>query len=95
MAVPLQIPASNDDYFGELIKGALSWFMIIMFMPPVYRTTYRIVAEKENKVKESMRMMGLKDFAYWASWYTYHTIINTLITIPTWLLMHLSIISKS
>ena len=95
MAVPLQISSSIDDYYGALIKGALSWFMIIMFMPPVYRTTYRIVAEKENKVKESMRMMGLKDFPYWASWYTYYTIINTLITIPTWLILHFGIISKS
>ena len=37
----------------------LTFFLIIMYIPPVYRTTYRIVQEKDSKVKESMRMMGL------------------------------------
>ena len=55
--------------------------MLITFVPPVYRTVYRIVAEKENKVKESMRMMGLKDFPYWASWYTFYSANNTVIAI--------------
>ena len=81
MTVPFRIPPIVTDDFGELVKGILSWFMLIMFVPPVYRTVYRIVAEKENKVKESMRMMGLKDFPYWASWYTFYSVNNTIIAI--------------
>jgi arabinogalactan endo-1,4-beta-galactosidase len=34
----------------------------------MYRTVYRIVFEKFSKAKESMRMMGMSDFPYWASW---------------------------
>jgi ATP-binding cassette subfamily A (ABC1) protein 5 len=53
----------------------------------VYRTSYRIVAEKENKVKESMRMMGLRDTAYWLSWFSYYTLLNTTISFFTYLIL--------
>ena len=40
-------------------------------------------------------MMGLGDFAYWASWFTYYTIVNTCISIITWVIMITSITQKS
>jgi len=43
-------------------------FMILMYVPLIYRTVYRLVYEKVTRAKESMRMMGLGDFAYWSSW---------------------------
>lgn len=61
----------------------------------MYRTAYRIVAEKESKVKESMRMMGLRDTAYWLSWLSYYTIINSLISFFTWLILFESVTSKT
>ena len=48
-----------------------------MYVPVVYRTAYRIVNEKESRAKESMKMMGLKDFPYFLSWWCYFTIVNT------------------
>ena len=81
MTVPFRIPPIISDDFHHLIEGITAWFVLIMFVPPVYRTVYRIVAEKENKVRESMRMMGLKDFPYWASWYTFYSVNNTIIAI--------------
>ena len=95
MAVPSKLPPYTEDDFGRLITGVFSFFVIIMYVPPIYRTAYRIVQEKENKVKESMRMMGLGDFAYWASWFTYYTIVNTAISLLTWVIMCYSIMTKS
>ena len=40
-------------------------------------------------------MMGLGDFAYWASWFTYYTIVNTSISTLTWIVMITSIMQKS
>ena len=34
-----------------------------------------------------MRMMGLGDFAYWCSWFTYYTVVNTAISTLTWIIM--------
>ena len=95
MAVPSKLPPYIEDDFTRLLTGVFSFFMLIMYVPPIYRTAYRIVQEKENKVKESMRMMGLGDFAYWASWFTYYTVVNTCISVLTWCVMITSIMQKS
>lgn len=33
-------------------------------------------------------MMGLGDFAYWLSWYTYYTSVNFAISFLTWLMLN-------
>ena len=38
-----------------------------------------MVAEKETQVRDSMRMMGLNEIAYWASWLLYYLIINIIV----------------
>ena len=95
MTVPLRLPPYKEDEFGQLLQGTLAMFLVILYMPPVYRTTFHIVSEKENKVRESMRMMGLLDFPYWASWYTHYTIVSTLISTLVWLIMIYGIISNT
>ena len=55
----------------------LPYFVQLMFIPLIFRTTYRIVLEKEMKTKEIMRMMGMKTGPYWWSWFVYFTMINT------------------
>lgn len=59
----------------------LPFFMLLMYILPVYRLISSIVSEKETKARESMRMMGLKDFPYWLSWFTYYFIVVTIISI--------------
>ncbi len=95
MTVPSRLPPYVVDDFGQLITGVLSFCMFIMYIPPIFRTTYRIVAEKENKVKESMRMMGLKDFPYWASWYSYYTLTNLALSSIVWVILYTKVTSRS
>ncbi len=66
-----------------------------MFIPPLYRTVFRIVAEKESKVKESMRMMGMTDFSYWLSWFTYYSIVNLLVSTLSWLVLNFAVFKNS
>lgn len=46
----------------------------------MYRLLSNMVSEKESKARESMKMMGLVDFSYWLSWWTYYFIIVTIIS---------------
>ena len=87
MLVPMRMPPWQKDNFAALLTGLLAFFVLVMYIPPVYRTVYRIVAEKENRAKEAMRMMGLKDFPYWTSWYMYFTIVNTLMVTLSWVIL--------
>ena len=58
-----------------------------MYIPPLYRTVFRIVAEKESKVKESMRMMGMTDLSYWLSWFFYYSTINFFVSTFSWIIL--------
>lgn len=95
MVVPSRLPPYVIDDFGRLITGVLAFCLFIMYIPPIFRTTYRIVAEKECKVKESMRMMGLRDMPYWLSWYTYYTIVNTIMVTICWVILYTKVLSKT
>ena len=55
-------------------------FTLLMYIPVLYRTVYRIVFEKVTRAKESMRMMGMGEAAYWLSWLTYYTVMNTILS---------------
>ena len=55
-----------------------------MYIPVLYRTVYRVVFEKVTRAKESMRMMGMGEFAYWFSWFSYFTIVNTILVTLSW-----------
>ena len=95
MVTPMRLPPYIADDFTSILQGLLPFFITIMFVPPIYRTAYRIAAEKDSRIKESMRMMGLKDFPYWASWFTYYLIVNTLISLITWVILMTSVATKS
>ena len=65
---------------------------LLSFFAPTFRITYRMVSEKETRVRESMTMMGLTQAAYWISWFLYYLIFNAVISgactaiLSTWLL---------
>lgn len=64
-----------------------------MFTPIIYRTVYRIVYEKASRAKESMRMMGMSNLAYWSSWFVYYTLINTVITTLSTVILFIRVIN--
>lgn len=63
-------------------------------MGPVYSTVYGMVQEKEQRSKESMRMMGMSDLSYWMSWFTFYSIQSTLIAILAWAFLCINVIKN-
>ena len=69
-------------------------FTLLSYIMPVFRLCYRMVSEKETRVKESMQMMGLSEWAFWMSWFIYYFILNVFIScsctfvLYKWLLNH-------
>jgi ABC-2 family transporter protein len=82
--IPFQsLPVSIDNYV-RVLQAVLPFFFLLMYIPVLYRTVYRVVFEKVTRAKESMRMMGMGEFAYWLSWFTYFTIVNTILVTLSW-----------
>ena len=84
MTVPMDVPFYLADPFSGIMYFSLKWFVMLMFIPLVYRVTYRMVKEKELRTKELMLMMGMSPASYWLSWLFYFTCINTLLSASAW-----------
>ena len=48
-----------DAFMFTILDGFLPLATLTVFFLPVFRTTYRMVSEKETRIRESMTMMGL------------------------------------
>ena len=66
-----------------------------MYTLPICNTVSMIVKEKEGRVKESMRMMGMGDLPYWLSWFVYYTLINTVMALISWSVLCINVIQYS
>jgi ATP-binding cassette subfamily A (ABC1) protein 3 len=66
--------------------------MQLIYILPVYRMLQRIVSEKESRARESMKMMGLGDMAYWLSWFTYYMVIVTVISTLSTIILAINVI---
>ena len=70
-------------------------FLLLGYIPPVYNLTFKIVREKETRTKETMRIMGMTDLAYWLSWFCFYTIVNTVVTTLCWAILLVNVVKYS
>ena len=59
--------------------------MIVSFLVPLYKTIHIMVSEKDSKIRESLKMVGMNDLAFWLSWLAYYTWVNTLVCLSMWI----------
>ena len=83
------------DIFGYFIQYMLPFMLVVIFMAPLYNNVFLLVQEKENRGRESMRMMGMTDTPYWLSWFTHYTLINTVLSLLAWGILCYNVISHS
>jgi len=94
-AVPFKTAHYVKDDFSEILQTMLPFFLLLMYILPVYRMISRIVSEKESKARESMKMMGMQDSSYWLSWFFYYFIIVTFISVISVLTLSANVIVVS
>ncbi|XP_060806687.1 cholesterol transporter ABCA5 [Amyelois transitella] len=73
------------------------WLVIFRVIMPMYMVmtlsqfiTYLlmfVVGEKENKIREGMRIMGLKDSVYWGSWFLIYAVFVTILSLVSTVLL--------
>eukprot|EP01116_Phalansterium_solitarium_P019772 TRINITY_DN564_c0_g1_i1.p1 TRINITY_DN564_c0_g1~~TRINITY_DN564_c0_g1_i1.p1 ORF type:complete len:832 (+),score=308.60 TRINITY_DN564_c0_g1_i1:104-2599(+) len=64
----------TDDIIGQ--NGPAFFFGALMFNLVIQ--TGRIVSENELKLREGMRIMGLKDSVFWFTWFVTNTTMNII-----------------
>ncbi|XP_052680751.1 phospholipid-transporting ATPase ABCA3-like [Crassostrea angulata] len=54
---------------GIFIKYSVAVTLVLGLVLPTLQLTKEIVHDREKKLKETLRMMGLSSFVYWFSWF--------------------------
>ncbi|XP_076337701.1 ATP binding cassette subfamily A member 3 isoform X2 [Tachypleus tridentatus] len=82
-------PPYDNDPFLLALQFFFPMILIFSFIYPALNIVKNIVIEKEKRLKESMKMMGLKTWLHWSAWYIKYlicllvsiTIITIFITV--------------
>lgn len=70
----------EDDLFSSL-QGQISMFIALPLLLPYLRFMNGIMTEKEKKIREGMKIMGLTNSAFYLSWFITYFIIFTIISL--------------
>ncbi|KAL0979073.1 hypothetical protein UPYG_G00180180 [Umbra pygmaea] len=62
-------PCYTRDYFLFVIEHMMPLCMVISWVYSVAMMIQHIVAEKEHRLKEVMKMMGLNNAVHWVAWF--------------------------
>ncbi len=73
--------AYKESPFYDAAKNVFALFFLFAFMYPAFVLIRSIVAEKETRVREGMRMMGMGEISLFAAWYITYIIIFTFVAI--------------
>lgn len=84
---PFPTESFTSDTFQYVISSTLGMFYMLSYLYPVSQIVRALVLEKEMRIKEGMKMMGLTDFVYNMSWlivlFCQMTVVSALITLVT------------
>jgi ATP-binding cassette subfamily A (ABC1) protein 3 len=79
--IPFPVPSYSQDNFKDYIGSIFALFLVLSFMWPFSRLVRNIVEEKEKKIKEGMKMMGLTNWTFWASWALTYILLFTILCV--------------
>ena len=80
-AASVTVPANRDDTMPKNLTGTLNYLIAFPLLVPLLRMIGFLVREKEKKIKEGMKVMGLNLSAYYLSWIIHYIVVYTIIAL--------------
>nr|XP_053626319.1 phospholipid-transporting ATPase ABCA3-like [Cherax quadricarinatus] len=62
-------PPFIDDNYLVALQAWLPFVLLLSYIYPAINIVKSVVYEKERKLKESMKMMGLQNWLHWSAWF--------------------------
>ena len=78
---PMKYTDYKYDNYGQILGYVFTIIIIIAYMCPLGLYVYRIVEEKETRIKEGMKIMGLGESEYFLSYFIQYTIISFFVSL--------------
>ena len=77
---PMKYIDYRVDPFGQLFAGITAICILIAYIFPLNIYVYKIVKEKETRIREGMKIMGLGDSEYFLSYFIQYVVISIFVT---------------
>lgn len=74
----MMVEKHRKDNLAETLKSNFSVFVVLPMILVYLRMTYGLLIEKEKKIKEGMKIMGMSSISFYLSWISYYLIIYVL-----------------
>lgn len=79
--ISMKFPSFESDDFERVLEFIVPFFLVVIYMIPIIIFVFRMIKDKESRVKEGMKIMGMTDLAYFLSYFVQYFIINIIIAI--------------
>ena len=76
--LPMKYSSYKTNPFGDIMGVVGPFFLIVAYVSNLGIYVYRMVLEKETRVKEGMKIMGLTDSAYFLSYFIQYIILSII-----------------
>ena len=93
--VPRKTGEFKQNYFSAGMSQTFSPLVVVIFLIPFMNFFQKALEEKVNRIREYMRMMGMKDSAYNISWAIYYTLQIILVWSEMSIITYLYLLPKS
>ncbi|KAL4488936.1 hypothetical protein ABPG72_005723 [Tetrahymena utriculariae] len=77
----MTVESHRKDDLADILKGNFSVFVVLPMILGYLRMTYGLLIEKEKKIREGMKIMGMSTASFYISWVLYYFIIFLLTSI--------------
>lgn len=77
----MMVAEHYDNPLVEPLKSNMGVYIVLPMILLYLRMTYGLLIEKEKKIREGMKVMGMSDASFYVSWIIYYLIIYTLASI--------------
>ncbi len=79
----VKVPAYKNDDLLPVLKGVIQYLVVVPLLLPFLRLTDGVLREKEKRIREGMKIMGLEGATFYLSWFILYAGVMTLISIAT------------
>lgn len=69
------------DRFVERIQDSTDFYLILPLLGLFAGLVRKLLVEKENRIKEGMKMMGMTNFSFYMSWVLTYFLMMLIITL--------------
>ena len=83
----VKVPEYTKDGIGDILKGNFAPYIVLPLIIIFLRMTYGLLQEKEKKIKEGMKIMGMHDSSFFLSWFIYYEIIYLITSVLVTLIL--------